>query len=901
MQSVDDLLSRMPPTLTATYRLQLHHDFGFGDVESVAPYLARLGVSHIYTSPILAARPGSTHGYDVTDPSRANPELGGEKRRVALADALTRCGLGHLLDIVPNHMGIGPSNLYWDDVLRHGRQSRWAHWFDIEWDAPGDRGRVVLPVLGRPLEEVLADDELSIVLERDELRVRYFDRSFPLDPSTTSVLPTDALDVWRAGTEGRERLRRLLRQQHYRLAFWRHAANALNYRRFFDISDLAALRVEDPGVFDAVHERVLAWVSEGSIDAMRIDHIDGLRDPLAYLERLRREATSRRPASPIPLFVEKILSAGEHLRDEWPVAGTTGYEFLNDLEAAFIDPEGFAHIERAYLRLSRVPGHARGFEEVAVRGKLKILRGSLRSEVSRLVRLLAPIARAAFEGAPPRRSELVTALEQFIACYSVYRSYIDARDGGVDPEDRRIVNAAVEHARTRGEATTALLDLLSAVMLRDGADSLSETERAQRLELTLRLQQTSGAATAKGVEDTALYQYVPLVSLNEVGGAPDRPLASAVQRLHDGNAERAMRWPLSLVTTNTHDAKRSADVRARLDALSEMPRDWLAAVARWRRMAAPLRGRSGRRVVPDPNTEYLLYQTLVGMWPLGNGTMVPPDEDLVRLRERVTEYLVKAVREGKQRSTWTESDERYEAALEVFLTALLEGERSARWRADFAQFAHRVARPGLWTALSRVLVHLTAPGTPDVYQGDELWNFSLVDPDNRRPVDFSVRARLLAELDVVSCGDGPLPEESLRAMMEAPEDGRIKLYVTSRLLRERRRYAALYGSGAYRALAAVGLRAGHVLAYARDGDGGPAIVIAPRLVYTLTGDAAPPLGAEVWSDTTIPVGVASARGWTCVLSGHTIELDERDGGGHLRVADALRILPVAVLRPASTE
>jgi (1->4)-alpha-D-glucan 1-alpha-D-glucosylmutase len=477
-----------------------------------------------------------------------------------------------------------------------------------------------------------------------------------------------------------------------------------------------------------------------------------------------------------------------------------------------------------------------------------MLRVALRADVNRLARLLRAYGRAGGYDALPTRTELGNAIEQFLAAFPVYRGYIDAR--GVQAEDR----ALIEQSDARGLLREALL-------------------RGEPLDFVQRLQQTSGAATAKGVEDTGLYDYVPLVSLIEVGGTPDRPLADAVNVLHRANGERATRWPHTLLATSTHDTKRSADVRARLDALSEIPDEWTRVTTRWRHMTMRHRGRAGRRMVPDPNTEYLLYQSLLGIWPLAHGAAVPPQCELDRLRDRVTPYLVKAVREGKQRSTWTETDQRYESALELFIASLLDGERSATWLGEMAAFAHRIARPGMWTSLSRVLLHLTSPGTPDIYQGDELWCFTMVDPDNRRPVDFAARERMLAEIDA---------SPDVRSMMDAPEDGRIKLYVTSRLLRARRRFT----DGGYRPLEVEGAMQRHLIAFAR----GAAIALAPRLVLTLAPDGSAPLGARVWRDTT--VRVASDCRWRCVLSGRVLQA--RDG---LRVADVLDELPVALLLP----
>ncbi|HEY0970461.1 MAG TPA: malto-oligosyltrehalose synthase [Gemmatimonadales bacterium] len=970
----DDAASvRAIPPLRAAYRLQFNAGFGFADARDVVAYLARLGVSHMYASPLLASRAGSTHGYDATDPARLDPELGGEDDCRALDDVLAGHGLGLLLDIVPNHMAASHQNLYWRDVLTHGRASRWAHWFDVDWYAPDEqlRGRVMIPVLGARLPEVLARGEVGLCWEDGAPTVCYHEHRFPVDPQTVPWvlglhLPEDAggglawldellermrripsrtarapalverrrvqseelgatladlverdaevrahveraLAEFPAGEAGPARMRRFLDRQPYSLAFWRRAADEINYRRFFNIDELVALRMQAPAVLEETHDFILRLVAGGFVDGLRVDHVDGLRDPLDYLRRLRALVDSRRPPEPggrhVTVHVEKILTGGERLRDEWPVDGTTGYETLNDLESVLADAGGVRRIERRYAEMLRLDRRGVDFGRVAADGKRKVLRGSLASDVRRLVKLLAPIARRDPRAASLSRDRLTTAVVEVVTGLPVYRTYVDTarRDapGGrrAAAGDAEQVDVAIARAREWGEADPGALDLLREVLLLEGVDELPEEESRDRRRFTSRFQQVSGPAAAKGVEDTALYLYVPFIPLNEVGGEPDRELEDAVEAFHAGNAERARRWPLALVTTSTHDTKRGADTRARIEVLAEMPGDWWSMVARWRRLNAALRRRQGRRWAPDPNTEYLLYQTLVGIWPVEGGPAtaeVPHADALESVRARVSAYMEKAVREGKSRSDWARPDAAFEEALAAFVAALLDPARSGAFLGELSALAGRVAAPGYWNGLSRTLLHLTVPGVPDIYQGTELWDFSLVDPDNRRPVDFALRSALLD--DVAGRYDGGSPADRallLAELLASPADGRVKLWFVHRLLRARRERPALFHEGGYLPLRAEGEHARHLVAFARttpDGEGG-ALVLAPRLPLALA-DGTAPVGEGIWGGTVLPLpdGLA-AREWHCALTG----LTHRARDGTLRVGAVLAQLPGALL------
>jgi (1->4)-alpha-D-glucan 1-alpha-D-glucosylmutase len=910
--------------LTATYRLQVHKAFPLARVRETVPYLHALGISHLYLSPLLAARPGSTHGYDVVDPARVNPEVGTEAELRALAADVHAAGMGIVLDIVPNHMGIGPDNPYWEDVLTHGRRSRYARWFDVDWNAHSKRrGKVVLPVLDDELAAVLEKGELGLdISESGGVRLKYHDNTFPLDPATVppelQLVQFDpnakpAAKAWVRGEAGQARLRALLDEQHYKLAFWRCAPSDINYRRFFDINDLAAVRIEDPEVFAETHAKILEWVKDGVIDGLRIDHVDGLRDPLGYLTRLRSEADAKaaRPAQ-FPIFVEKILSPGEHLRREWPVQGTTGYETLNDIESIFIHNDGAQAVERMYRRLRRLTGREREitFEDVARDGKLKVLRGALRADMRRLARLLARLER----GRDAER-QLVGGIIQLIAALPVYRTYIDGRQPLPYPEDRDVVERAVARAQQYAdEAESDVVARIARVFLEPLAEgsgmreergvpatllSSAITRPSSRMDFILKFQQTSGPATAKGVEDTALYNYFPLASRNEVGGEPDRPLHDAVERFHAVNAERARDWPLALVATNTHDTKRSADLRARIDVLSEVPREWERYFARWRRLNRHHKVAVNGRQSPDTNTEYLLYQTLVGLWPAPRagrrGDDLPDAPWFEGAAERLERYMMKAVKEAKTHTSWTDPDEAYEASVKQFVRAILDPRTDSPFLGDVARFVHAIARAGLWNALARTLIHLTVPGTPDTYQGDELWNYSLVDPDNRRPVNYEHRLAYMAELALnEKTPDGRAA--LIRDLARAPEDPRLKLLVVRQALHARRAMPALFREGEYVPLAATGACADHVVAFARRHGGEAAMTIVPRLAMQLLRGERKQVAGEAWGDTRVALpGDLATMTWRSALTGREVRAERAAEGGALGLAGLFADLPIDLL------
>jgi (1->4)-alpha-D-glucan 1-alpha-D-glucosylmutase len=813
--------------------LQLTPEFGFAEAAETVDYLADLGISHAYLSPVLDAVPGSAHGYDVTDHARVRPELGSEKGLHALAERLHARGLGVVLDIVPNHMAV-PADVtlnrqLWS-VLRDGRDSPYAHWFDIDWAAQDDR--MLLPVLGGPPESCLGD--LSVEPDGGpdgEPVLRYFDHVLPLWPGT-SRLP----------------MRKLLESQHYRLSWWRDAAVELNWRRFFDISTLIGVRVEDQDVFDATHQVIVRLVAEGVVDGLRVDHPDGLADPRGYLRSLAAATGGAW------VVVEKILAADEALPPDWACAGTTGYDAARLVNGLFLDPAGSDPLSAEYLRFRGATGDDSSgtcFAEVAAGAKREIAGGSLAAEVSRLAHLLGSVS----PDASPDDARAV--LTEVLAAFPVYRAYAYP---GEPPsaESEAAVGRAVDRAKRRlPRRLRGLAADLEAAAL--GLRRPVSGAAGRVGEFVVRFQQTTGPVQAKGVEDTACYRWSRLIALNEVGSDPDL-LGIEPGEFHAAAGRLAADWPATMTTLSTHDTKRQEDVRARLAVLSEVPQEWGQQVSRWHDRAVTLRffGRTADAV--DPDTEYLLWQTLVGAWPISG--------------ERLTGYLTKAIREAKLRTSWVAPDQEYEAAVLGLATRALDDPELC---AAIAGFAAGIAADAAVNSLGAKLVQLTMPGVPDVYQGCEEAAFSLVDPDNRRPVDFGrVRGDLLeldAGLDAGRCGD--LVADGAPAGSDA--FGRTKLFVTSRALRLRRTRPQWF-AGSYQPLSASGTAAGHVVAFQRSER---AVTVATRLPAGLRRRGG-------WGDTTLALPDGS---WADLLTG-TVHR-----GGSVAVAELTGRLPVALLVP----
>ncbi len=821
----------------ATYRLQFHKGFRFEDASRLVSYLARLGVSHVYASPFLKARPGSMHGYDVIDHNAVNPEIGSENDLKKLLSELRAHGMGMVVDLVPNHMGVlHADNAWWLDVLEKGRASRYARFFDIDWQA----GKLLLPVLGNHYGDALESGELKLERKGGKWSVRYFEHRFPLNEKSTRGLRKAITDPMA--------LHRLLEKQHYRLAYWRVASDEINYRRFFEITDLAGVRVEDPAVFEATHALVARLSRRGGIDGVRIDHPDGLADPRQYFERLAALFPRRW------IVIEKILADHEKLPEDWPVHGETGYRFANLLTGVFIDPSAEQRFHRVYQRFT---GERRSFEAIAYESRMLIMATTLAAELYRLSRWLARIAAGNRYTRDYTASGLRKALAEIAAHFPVYRSYVSPR--GVADGDRRWIDWAVNAARRASRiADPSVFDFVRGVLTLDAAPP-SGRRRAEMLQFSMRFQQFTAPVVAKGIEDTAFYRYNQLIALNEVGGHPAR-FGVSLKAFHAAAEERARRWPWTMLGSSTHDTKRSEDVRARLAVLSEYASGWRMALRRWSLM------NRARRGMTSGEDEYHFYQALLGVWP---GSVSP------ELVARLKAYMLKAAREAKVRTSWINPDAEYEASLDAFVGYALENPLFLK---DLDNTVAYVARLGLLVGLSQALVKVASPGVPDYYQGTELWDFSLVDPDNRRPVDYRLRQKLLG-----SPADG---------LLQNLADGRAKLHVIRKGLEARRRFPRLFHGAKYTPLYASAGREENVIAFSLADAGRRIVAVAPRLFSRLMdGDDVAPLGDKAWADSLI------------VLDEEVHLADALTGtvhrGRELRLAQVLREFPVALLVPAT--
>jgi len=798
-----------PRAPLSTYRIQLTPEFGLDDAAGITGYLADLGVSHVYCSPYLQASPGSTHGYDVVDHGKVNDELGGADAHARFVAACHEAGLGVVLDIVPNHMSVAEpesANAAWWSVLSEGPASPYAAWFDIDWGSLDNPGRVLLPVLGGSLQQCLAAGEIELTGDR----IRYYDHEAPLAPGTEHLVLPEVLDA-----------------QHWRLCDWRVAAEELNYRRFFDVTTLAGVRVEDPDVFDATHREVLRQIRAGELDGLRIDHPDGLADPEGYLDRLSVATGGAW------VVVEKILEDGEHLPAGWACAGTTGYDALNRLLGLFVDPAGAEPLTTLYGELTSEPTDWHAVEGAAKRYAVQHV---LSAELNRLTELVVRAAWAERATRDLTRRGLREAFEAMLGGFDVYRAYL-VPGRPADPVSVETVTRARARALESAPARAAEIDAVCRLVV------------AGPPELVVRFQQTCGPVMAKGLEDTAFYRYNRLVALNEVGGAP-AVLGRSVGEFHAAAAAAQRDWPLSMTALSTHDTKRAEDVRARLAVLSEDPVGWGRTAARLLGLGEKHAGPAG----PDRNACYLLLQTLVGAWPI----------DV----ERAQRYLEKATREAKQHTSWTAPNGPYDEALAAYVAGVLGDEAFV---SALRSYVDTLLDPGRVVSLAQKLLQLTMPGVPDVYQGSELWDHSLVDPDNRRPVDYGERARLLA---------------TTRGTPKVDGTGAAKLHVVRAALTARRDHPDAFGHEAgYEPLAARGAAAEHVVAFARSSPAAPSptasqlVTVVPRLVLGLGR-------AGGWKDTSVPLPDGS---WTDVLTGR------RHDGGEAYLLRLLRDFPVALL------
>jgi len=923
----------MPPSIPiATYRLQLTKDFDFEKAADVVPYLKALGITHLYASPFMKARKGSTHGYDVIDHAKLNPELGGEAGFEKLSDALRRHDLGLILDFVPNHVGVHyADNPWWLDVLEWGPASPHAVSFDIDWELLPyrKRGGVLLPILGSPYGEALERGEIELRYDASEgsFSCWYFEHRLPIAPERYGEMlrimvkeanaeASDAgqrlqqlasrdqrfrhpdrkeapgfkaelkgitgandiiargLAAYRAGPERNAQtqvLHHLLERQHYKLGHWRLASSDINYRRFFDVNTLAGLRVEDAGTFEAAHRLVRTLIADGRLQGLRLDHIDGLRDPAQYFVRLRRLVREAQGGDPKPfdskpfgsksfyVVVEKILGEEEKLHTFAGVHGTTGYEWMNVLTHLQIDPKGLDALDEIWRQISNRPPR---LAPVLLDAKRRVLETLLTSEFTVLSRLLARIASGHYSTRDYSADSLRQALELYVLHFPVYRTYLTG--AAPSEHDRELISRTIDRARADWfAADEGIFDFLRDTLTMDLIKRKGATHSPPRVRrFALKVQQFTGPLMAKSLEDTAFYRYHRLLALNEVGGDPSAD-SLPIERFHEIMQARAREWPHGMTATATHDTKRGEDARARLAALTELSSEWTSAAAKWKVLNAQHLVTSGNMRAPSVTTEYMLYQTLLGAWPLEG-----PDDTFV---ERIQAYALKAVREGKEETSWLNPNEGYEAGLKTFIGRILDRSASAEFLESLARLAQPMALLGTLNSLSQITLKATLPGVPDFYQGTEFWDLSLVDPDNRRPVDFAVRASTLTAMD------RPDWQELARNW----QDGRIKLAWIAHVLRLRNELTDVFTDGDYEPLDVSGLHRDHVIAFARRRGKDAAIIAAARLFAPFTQ------AGRVWPtwetlDATIALGGLS--------------VDGVDAGGELPLSTLFQQLPVAVLK-----
>ncbi|MGJ5206345.1 malto-oligosyltrehalose synthase [Bradyrhizobium sp. HKCCYLR20261] len=867
----------MPPAIPlATYRLQLTADFNFEAAARIVPYLKALGISHVYASPFMTARKGSTHGYDITDHTKLNPELGGEDGFAKLSAALKAHDLGLILDFVPNHVGVHfDDNPWWLDVLEWGQASPHAASFDIDWDQLPYRARggVLLPIIGTSYGHALEHGDIELRYDPDEgsFSCWYFEHRLPVAPERYGemlrIIVKDAgedsseagkailelasrypglrhpnrkeapgfkaalkaiagaadviargLSAYKAG-EGRPAqtlaLHHLLERQHYKLGHWRLASSDINYRRFFDVNTLAGLRVEDAGTFEAIHRLVKKLIADGQLQGLRLDHIDGLRDPAQYFQRLRRLIRDARgPAvGPFYVVIEKILCEHEKLPSFAGVHGTTGYEWMNVITQLLIDGKGLEPLDEIWRQISNKPPK---LAPVIKEAKRRVLETLLTSEFTVLTRLLARIANGHYSTRDYSEDSLRQALELYVLHFPVYRTYLTG--AGPTEADRKLIDHAIAGARAEwfasdGSIFDFLRDALTMDLIKRDRNTTHSVPRVRRF--ALKVQQFTGPVMAKSLEDTGFYRFHRLLALNEVGGDPSAH-AMAISDFHELMQDRAKHWPHGMTATATHDTKRGEDARTRLAALTELPHDWTSAVARWKTMNAPHVVTDGSMRAPSATFEYMLYQTLVGIWPATGW-----DDSLP---ERLQAYALKAAREGKQETSWLNPNEAYEAGLRAFIERVLDRQHSAEFLQSLETVAKRVALLGALNSLTQVTLKVTMPGVPDFYQGTEFWDLSMVDPDNRRPVDFAAREQALRESEA--------PDWA--ALADHWPDGRIKLAWTRQLIKLRNELATVFTDGSYEPLEVTGRHAEHILAFARRRGREAVIVVAARTLAPFT-------------------------------------------------------------------
>jgi (1->4)-alpha-D-glucan 1-alpha-D-glucosylmutase len=921
----------------SSYRLQFTPEFGFRQARGLLPYLQKLGISDIYASPVFRARTGSTHGYDVVNHGELNPELGSADDFTALTDEVGKRSMGWLQDIVPNHMAFDSQNPLLVDLLENGPAGDAFHFFDIDWEHyyEGIHGKVLAPFLGSFFGTALENGELKLSFDGEGFAVFYYALRFPLAiESYLSILGQVASRLRRtlgdehpdyiqflgvlyviktlwAGASNHDRhdqvkfikqtlwtlyrrnetirkaidaataffqgqpgnpesfnpLESLLAEQRFRLSYWKVATEEINYRRFFSINDLISLRMEETEVFDRVHERVLRLVREGRVTGLRVDHIDGLYSPRDYLERLREKAGD------IYVVVEKILGTGEEL-PSWPVAGTSGYDFLSRLNGFFCRTSGeeaFSALYRRFTGLDTTCG------ELIYAKKRLIIEKHMFGDVNNLAHLLKGIASRHRDGSDITMDSLKRTLIEVMALFPVYRSYLEKKESR--ELDRKVIAGVLANARENNPALLHELDFLEKILLADMGEAPVEEERALWLHFVQRFQQYTGPLMAKGFEDTLFYVYNRLLSLNEVGGNPEE-FGLTGESFHAFLGERHKKWPHALNATATHDTKRGEDVRARLNVLSEIPQEWRRQIQLWSRHNRGRKRTVRRRRAPDRNDEYFLYQTLLGVWPW-------EEAELPVFKERLRDYLVKAVREAKEHTAWLKPDTDYEEAYLGFAEQILKPGRDNAFLREFLPFQRKIAHFGVFNSLAQTLVKLTAPGVPDFYQGTEFWDLSMVDPDNRRTVDYERRR---SALDDLKKGWESGRNHLFRKLLKNPQDGRIKLFVIHRGLQARQEHPQLFSSGEYLPLESGGAHGEHVFSFARRLGDAWSITAVPRFLTDLVEEGDPPLGEDVWGDTHLILPPECGADWQDALTGESLTAE-----GNLPLSEVWQRLPVALL------
>ncbi len=959
----------------ATYRLQLNQAFTFTQAAQIVPYLAQLGVSHVYCSPYLKARSGSSHGYDIVDHHLFNPEIGSKEAFDSLCVALHAHDMGQIMDLVPNHMGVmGADNQWWLDVLENGPVSIYASFFDVDWHPLKTElhNKVLLPILGQSYGDILESGQLALQFDEanGSFNVWYFQHRLPITPheycrllqhrlsmlegqlrpdhpelqELTSLItafanlpaggtipPDRILERHRdqellkrrlamlASTSTQVRqmiqdavsdyngtpdhpasfglLHELLEAQSWRVANWRVASDDINYRRFFDINELAALRMEDHHVFEATHQLVFELIAEGKVDGLRIDHPDGLYDPQQYFQRLQDRVAIRSPTQtgeqPIYIVAEKILAEHEPLRQDWPIHGTTGYEFCRLINGLFVDPEAQTMLGRTYRAFIQTQIN---FDELVYRCKHQVMKYAMASELNVLAGQLSHICELRPYTRDFTTNNLRYALAEIIAHLPIYRTYI--RDGHTAALDRRYVEWAVAIAKKRAQTQDiSIFDFIGSALLLDAAKNADASYSTAITAFAMKFQQVSSPVMAKGCEDTAFYLYHRLISLNEVGGDP-RHFGTSIKAFHAENLKRLERWPHTMLNTSTHDSKRSEDVRMRINVLSEIPEQWHQQVRRWRRLNRSKKRIVEHREIPSTNDEYLLYQTMLGIWPQ---VTLAADEYEVLLA-RLEAYMIKAAREAKQHTNWFNPNAIYEDGLLHFIRQITNPVEKNVFLSDFIDFNRHIARCGMFNSLSQTLLKLSVPGVPDIYQGNELWEFNLVDPDNRRPVDYTQRLQLLEQIKKSIAVPRSQMASQVRQLLDHLPDGRAKLYLTWKLLQIRQQWPQIFQDGIYLPLSVLGPYNEHICAFARQYQDMNLIVIAPRWfsrrMATVTAEL--PLGVTVWGDSTVieipSTHLTTKKYGLNVLTGEIVPIIQTNDVIKLSVASALTSFPVALLQ-----